>query len=86
MIEVNEGVVDPKFCAELLARDHFARIFEQHEEDLEGLLAHLHAYAEFAQLARASVEGVGTERSAVCGARIHVRKPWKCAGNAMAEL
>jgi hypothetical protein len=55
-IEFDYGLVRPEALANLLARNNFARGFEQHLEDLEGLLLEPNSATLFAQFAFSEVQ------------------------------
>ena len=61
MIEVDKSVIGPEFVSNLFPRHHFSGTFEQDEQDLEGLLAHLHFCSELPQFAGAQIERIRAE-------------------------
>src|SRR5260370_12417536 len=48
MLEVYEGAFWPEFLMELFACDHLARLFQQHDQDLKGLVLQLDLQAVLA--------------------------------------
>ncbi|MGC1904711.1 MAG: hypothetical protein WA715_12900 [Candidatus Acidiferrum sp.] len=60
-IEVDKSVRRPEFFAELFARDHVTRVFQQERKHPEGLILQLQADAVLVHLARAQVHLEGAE-------------------------
>ena len=65
VIELDDGVVRPEPLPDVLAQHHLARVIEQHEQDLEGLVLKANADSVFAQFGRSNVqlEGSKTQKS-----------------------
>ncbi len=61
MIEIHKGVIGPEFLSKLFPRHHFSGTFEQDEQNLEGLLPHLHFRSELPQFAGAQIECIRAE-------------------------
>ena len=56
MLEVDKRVVGPQPLAERVAGDDLTGLFEQHREQLQGLLLKVESHARFPQLAGAQIE------------------------------
>ena len=56
VLEVHERAVRPQTLSKLLARQHLARLLEQHDQHLERLILQPQACAVLAQLACVEVE------------------------------
>jgi hypothetical protein len=63
VLEINECAAFPKLLMKLFSRDSLTRFSEQSRQDLQRLPLQSHTHAIFGQLARASIERIGTETS-----------------------
>jgi len=56
MLKVDESPLRPELLAKLFSRDHLARLFQEHNQDLKGLVLQLDFHAVLAQFARSQVQ------------------------------
>lgn len=56
MIELYDGAAGPESAADLLAQDYLAGTFQQHQQDLEGLIRQTNSCAAFTQFARTHIQ------------------------------
>jgi len=61
MIKIDKRVLGPKFCAQFFPCHHFARTLQQHQKNLEGLLAHLHSVPELPQFTGPHIQFIRAE-------------------------
>ena len=87
VLEVDERTVRPEAAPQLVARQHLARLLQQHDEHLERLILQPQADAVLAQLARPHVELESSESKSVLhrmqGRHLHSinQKPAKAQAN-----
>ena len=61
MVEFDHGLVRPEPVANLRSHARSRRVFQQQEQELEGLLAQVKADAVLAQFASANIQFEGSE-------------------------